>query len=157
MAELTIDWQNNTDTKVDKDKIHQHLVAILRRLKTVGRVEVEISLITDKEIKKLKQRYLGINEPTDVLSFTYDRPEFVSHAGAAGLTTRSHRGASVNDKRSKQTLADSRDRVDGPTGSIAISVETATKQAAQAGIELIDELKTLSSHGLLHLLGYSHR
>lgn len=144
MAEILVIWRNTTKTTVDTKKIEQHLLEVLRRLETVGRVEIEISLITVKEIKKLKQRFFGINEPTDVLSFAYDRQEFDSHAGAEYL------------KRSKQTLADSNGRAEGLNGSIAISVETAIKQAAQAGIELIDELKTLSSHGLLHLLGYHH-
>ncbi|MEK7202576.1 MAG: rRNA maturation RNase YbeY [Patescibacteria group bacterium] len=121
MAELKILWQNTTKTTVDTKEIEQHLLEVLRRLKTVGRVEIEISIVDDKEIKTLKQRFFGINEPTDVLSFPYDG------------------------------------EVKGLTGSLAISVETATKQAAEAGIELIDELKTLSSHGLLHLLGYHHR
>ena|SRR3989344_760736 len=121
MAELSVLWQNSTNIPIDKKAIEQHLLAILLRLNTVDRVEVEISIVTDKEIKELKKRYLGVNEPTDVLSFPYD--------GKMGNLT----------------------------GSIAISYETATKQAAQAGVELIEELKMLSSHGLLHLLGYHHR
>lgn len=121
MAELSILWQNSTDITVDHKEIEQHLLAILRRLKTVGTVEVEISIVTDKEIKALKHRFFGIDEPTDVLSFPYE--------GKMGSLI----------------------------GSIAISIDTASKQAAQAGIGLIDELKMLSGHGLLHLLGYHHK
>lgn len=121
MAELKILWQNTTKTSVDTKEIEQHLLEVLRRLKTVGRVEIEISIVNDKEIKTLKLRFFGINEPTDVLSFPYDS------------------------------------EVKGLTGSIAISVETASRQASAAGIELISEIKMLSSHGLLHLLGYHHK
>lgn len=42
-------------------------------------------------------------------------------------------------------------------GSIVISLETADRQAAQAGTSLLDEVKTLAGHGFLHLLGYDHR
>jgi probable rRNA maturation factor len=42
-------------------------------------------------------------------------------------------------------------------GSLAISIDTAKKQAAQAGTALIEELKILAGHGLLHLLGYHHK
>lgn len=42
-------------------------------------------------------------------------------------------------------------------GSIVISVDTATKQAKQAGISLEQEMRTLTGHGFLHLLGYHHR
>lgn len=42
-------------------------------------------------------------------------------------------------------------------GSIVISVDTATKQARDGGVELITELESLVGHGLLHLLGYHHQ
>ncbi len=42
-------------------------------------------------------------------------------------------------------------------GSIVVSVETAQRQADQAGIPVEAEIKTLATHGLLHLLGYHHQ
>lgn len=39
-------------------------------------------------------------------------------------------------------------------GDIAISVDTAEFQAREAGIAVMDELKLLCIHGLLHLLGH---
>ena len=41
-------------------------------------------------------------------------------------------------------------------GDVAISVETARKQAAEQGHMLGVELKVLILHGLLHLAGYDH-
>lgn len=41
-------------------------------------------------------------------------------------------------------------------GDIAISVPTATRQAAQAGHDLKAELQLLAIHGTLHLLGHDH-
>jgi len=41
-------------------------------------------------------------------------------------------------------------------GDIAISVETAERQAARVGHPLETELKFLLLHGLLHLCGYDH-
>ncbi|HVO67115.1 MAG TPA: rRNA maturation RNase YbeY [Syntrophales bacterium] len=41
-------------------------------------------------------------------------------------------------------------------GDIVISVETALKDAEEAGIELNDELEFLMVHGVLHLLNYNH-
>lgn len=41
-------------------------------------------------------------------------------------------------------------------GDIVISVETALKDAGEAGIELNDELEYLMIHGMLHLLKYNH-
>jgi probable rRNA maturation factor len=41
-------------------------------------------------------------------------------------------------------------------GDIAISLETASRQAAEAGISLERELGTLLLHALLHLCGHDH-
>jgi probable rRNA maturation factor len=41
-------------------------------------------------------------------------------------------------------------------GDLAISVETADKQAKEQGHVLAEELKVLVLHGLLHLAGYDH-
>jgi probable rRNA maturation factor len=41
-------------------------------------------------------------------------------------------------------------------GDIVISVERASKDAEEAGIELSDELEFLMIHGILHLLNYNH-
>lgn len=117
---LSITWQNSTKTKVNPEVIQSHLESVLRPLKGVGTVVIELTLVGDKEITQLKSQFLGRTEATDVLSFPN------------------------NDKNLDLT------------GSIAISVDTARRQAGQAGIELIDELKMLSTHGLLHLLGYHH-
>ncbi|KAM1013316.1 hypothetical protein EV1_042908 [Malus domestica] len=41
-------------------------------------------------------------------------------------------------------------------GDIVISVETAARQAEERGHTLIDEIRVLMIHGLLHLLGFDH-
>jgi probable rRNA maturation factor len=41
-------------------------------------------------------------------------------------------------------------------GDVAISVETALRQAAEQGHALATEIKVLILHGLLHLAGYDH-
>ncbi len=41
-------------------------------------------------------------------------------------------------------------------GDIVISVDTATRQAAEVGHPLEQELRVLLVHGFLHLLGYDH-
>lgn len=41
-------------------------------------------------------------------------------------------------------------------GDVVISAETAAREAAEAGIEMFDELVFLLLHGILHLLGYDH-
>ena len=41
-------------------------------------------------------------------------------------------------------------------GDIILSVETAHRDAAAEGMDLMDEVEFLTIHGLLHLLGYEH-
>jgi probable rRNA maturation factor len=45
---------------------------------------------------------------------------------------------------------------EGVAGDLAISVETASRQAAEHGHSLEDELRVLILHGMLHLAGYDH-
>jgi probable rRNA maturation factor len=53
------------------------------------------------------------------------------------------------------------DRTEGPDGKlhlgdIAVSLETAARQASGVGWNLDREVKRLLVHGILHLLGYDH-
>jgi probable rRNA maturation factor len=41
-------------------------------------------------------------------------------------------------------------------GDIVLSAETAARDAAASGIDLMDEVEFLLIHGLLHLIGYEH-
>jgi rRNA maturation RNase YbeY len=86
-------------------------------------------------------RFRGKNKATDVLSFPSATPTLVSKSrpGApADLGTRADVG------------------VPDIAGDLAISVDTARKQAAGLGHALRVEIKVLMLHGLLHLAGYDH-
>lgn len=48
------------------------------------------------------------------------------------------------------------ENAEGLAGDLAISVETAARQAAEHGHSLDEELRILTLHGLLHLAGYDH-
>jgi len=41
-------------------------------------------------------------------------------------------------------------------GDVVISLDTASRQAAERGRSLAEEVRTLLIHGVLHLLGYDH-
>jgi probable rRNA maturation factor len=45
---------------------------------------------------------------------------------------------------------------EGAAGDIAISIETAARQAAEHGHTLPDEVRILLLHGVLHLAGFDH-
>ncbi len=106
----------------------------LRRARRVVPVsgQVSVFLTSDHAIKQLNGKFRGLHHATDVISFpALDLPAQKSSAGS---------------------------RVAHPTiaGDIAISLDTAARQAKQFGHPLMTELKILMLHGLLHLAGYDH-
>lgn len=48
------------------------------------------------------------------------------------------------------------DFVEGLAGDLAVSLDTAARQARRFGLTLEEEVKTLLLHGILHLAGYDH-
>jgi probable rRNA maturation factor len=94
---------------------------------------VSVLLTTDREIRRLNRRFRGKNKATDVLSFPAWDPSQVSKTRRPGAP----KGQRVS-------------------GDLAISVETARRQAAEQGHSLAVEVKVLMLHGLLHLAGYDH-
>jgi probable rRNA maturation factor len=90
--------------------------------------EVEVLLTSDAELKRLNRSFRGKNKATDVLSF----PAFVPDDFPSGFP--------------------------GPdtAGDLAISLETAARQAGAFGHSLRDEVRILLLHGLLHLSGLDH-
>ncbi len=89
---------------------------------------VALLFADDALLWRLNREHRGIDEPTDVLSFPGDEGETFPAAGGESRHI----------------------------GDIAVSVPTARRQAADAGLTLDEELRHLVLHGLLHLLGYDH-
>ena len=95
-------------------------------LQAVDRIEAELTIVLtdDEQLHQLNLQYLGIDAPTDVLSFPSD---FIDpDTGSPYL------------------------------GDILISIPRLLAQAAEAGHPVQDELRLLTVHGVLHLLGYDH-
>ena len=103
-----------------------------RAHKAVGLTgEVEVLLTSDAELKRLNRSFRGKNKATDVLSFPAFIPEGIP-AFPAGFP------------------------MPDTAGDLAISLETAFRQAASFGHSLEDEVRILLLHGLLHLSGLDH-
>ncbi len=91
--------------------------------------EVDVSLVTDEQIRELNFQFRNIDSSTDVLSFPL---------GQDGLyDTNPATGAKM-------------------LGDIVISVEHALKQADLYGHGIEREVAFLTVHSMLHLLGYDH-
>lgn len=98
-----------------------------RLRRQVARGRPFLCLITgDRELRRLNRRFLGLDRPTDVLSFP--APEQPAPAG-----------------KGPRWL-----------GEIAISAERAARQARRFGHTPEEEIRILMLHGLLHLMGMDH-
>ena len=86
-----------------------------------------ILITDDDEVRAMNLQFLGIDEPTDVLSFPDEADDFV------------------------QGMAD-----EPLLGDIAIALPTAERQAASVGHSINAEIAHLLTHGILHLCGYDH-
>ena len=85
-------------------------------------------LTSDERIRELNREFRGKSVPTDVLSFPTVAWEFGAGNG--------HRTKSAGD--------------------LAISLDTAARQAESMGHSLAVEVKVLILHGALHLAGFDH-
>ncbi len=97
-----------------------------------GRHQVEICVVltSDEEVKELNRTYRGLDEPTDVLSFSVQE-------GQGSFV--------VGDPKAGVYL-----------GDIVIAYPYARRQAVTQGHDIDMELNLLVIHGVLHLLGYDH-
>src|SRR5271168_2692645 len=90
--------------------------------------KISVLLTDDDRIRELNRQFRKKNAPTDVLSFPVIDWE----------------GDAANGHRDKSA------------GDLAISLDTAARQAESFGHSLATEVKVLILHGALHLAGFDH-
>ena len=120
--------------RVNLPAIRAYVRRLRRNLELDGR-DLNVCLVSDREIARLNARHRGKARPTDVLSFPWEEP------GAASLPARPARAAA---------------ELNGFLGDVVISAETARRNARAAGHSTAKEIRWLILHGALHLLGYDH-
>ena len=103
---------------------------VLKVLKQTGSVSVELSIVSEEEIKRLNSEFRSIDKVTDVLSFPLVEYE--------------------------ESVAPAYDEDRAMLGDIVISLERAAEQAEEFGHSFEREVAFLTAHSMLHLLGYDH-
>ena len=103
--------------------------ATLKHQKESPRVNLSVVLTNNRRLHKLNRDYLGIDAPTDVLSFPASESD----------------GSEIDPETGARYM-----------GDILISIPYARKGAKQAGNSLEVEVQLLVVHGVLHLLGHDH-
>lgn len=118
----------NDDTTTDLDLSWLENVAD-RMLLDLELEEEELSVLltNDSHIHELNREHRDEDKPTDVLAFPMDFEDGEPPEGPDRLL-----------------------------GDVVISLETAQRQAEEAGRGLREEVRFLLAHGILHLIGYDH-
>lgn len=102
---------------------------VLDRMRVHPLSELTVTLVDEDTMAALHQRWMDLPGPTDVMSFPMDelRPGSDDSTPTPGLL-----------------------------GDVVLCPSVAATQAASAGHSTADELLLLTTHGILHLLGFDH-
>ena len=126
---MTIEISNESGVAVDETVLLRLTEHNLAELHVSPDADVAILLVDEGAMEALHVQWMDEPGPTDVLSFPMDelRPGTEDQPAPAGLL-----------------------------GDIVLCPQVAETQAQAAGHSTVDELILLTTHGLLHLLGFDH-
>ena len=124
-----IEINNESAIAIDETVLLRLTERNLGQLNVSADADVAIVLVDEGAMEALHVQWMDEPGPTDVLSFPMDelRPGTLDHPTPPGLL-----------------------------GDIVLCPQVAETQAAAAKHTLMDELILLTTHGLLHLLGFDH-
>ena len=126
---MTIEISNESGIAVDETVLLRLMEYNLAELHVSPDADVAILLVDEGAMEALHVQWMDEPGPTDVLSFPMDelRPGTEDMPAPAGLL-----------------------------GDIVLCPQVAETQAVTAKHSTMDELVMLTTHGLLHLLGFDH-
>jgi probable rRNA maturation factor len=124
---------------LDIDALRALCAGVLEEESVEDASGLTIVFADDELLRSLNREHRDLDVPTDVLSF----PAWES-------------GLEDGDEFAPPEVPRDADDPGPYLGDIAVSVQTAARQAAVAGLTIEQELAHLVLHGLLHLLGYDH-
>lgn len=126
---MSIEISNETGHSVDEKRVLKLAGFALDRMKIHPGAELAIMFVDEEAMETLHMQWMDEPGPTDVLSFPMDelRPGTEHEPTPAGLL-----------------------------GDIVICPAVAARQAEVAGHETMNEVLLLTTHGVLHLLGFDH-
>ena len=126
---MTIEISNESGFEVDESKLLRLVDHALAELHVSAEADLAIILVDEGAMEALHVQWMDEPGPTDVLSFPMDelRPGTEDMPTAPGLL-----------------------------GDIVLCPQVAETQAQDAHHSTLAELVLLTTHGLLHLLGFDH-
>ena len=127
--EVNVDVLDESGTDVDVVELARLARFVMARMRLHPATQMCVRLVDEPTIAALNQRWMDATGPTDVLAFPMDE---------------------LTPSRPEE------EPQEGYLGDLALCPEVAARQAAEHGHAAIDEIRLLTVHGILHLLGYDH-
>jgi len=124
-----VELRNESGVEVDHSSLQRVIAYGMSALRVHRDAEVAVILVDEAAMEELHIEWMGESGPTDVLSFPMDELRPGPEGGEESL---------------------------GILGDIVLCPTVAAAQAEGAGHSVMAELRMLSVHGLLHLLGFDH-
>jgi len=126
---VSIEVLNETDTVLDEMELVACSRYVLEAMNVHPGADLCLKLVDEAAMEVLHVQWMDLPGPTDVMSFPMDelRPG-----------------------------RDGQEPEEGVLGDIVLCPSVAARQAAEAGHATEEELLLLTTHGILHLLGYDH-
>ena len=136
---MSVEVENETDHDVDARALVDVARHVLDKLGVNPLAELAISLVDEARMTELHVEWMDLPGPTDVMAFPMDELD---------VRTARATGRPLDDRPSdEQPLV---------LGDVVLCPAVAAKQAVEAGHSTDAELAMLTTHGLLHLLGFDH-
>ena len=134
---MSVEITNESAIPVGEVRLAAIAGFVLGELGIHPQAELSILVVDVPHMASLNERWMGEEGPTDVLAFPMDE-----------LTPGDRPGSSPaeHDDEADPALL----------GDIVLCPAVAVSQAAAAGHTFEEELQMLTTHGILHLLGYDH-
>ena len=126
---MSIDVLNETEFDIDELELVACSRYVLGEMRVHPGADLCLRLVDEEAMTTLHVQWMDLPGPTDVMSFPMDE------------LTPGHEGE---------------DPEEGILGDIVLCPSVAQKQAMEAGHALEEELLLLTTHGILHLLGFDH-
>ncbi|HYQ76332.1 rRNA maturation RNase YbeY, partial [Cellulomonas sp.] len=126
---MSIEVNNESGHEVDEAEFAALARFVLDQMHVHPQTDLSIMFVDTEVMTDLHVKWMDEPGPTDVLSFPMDelRPGRADEPTPAGLL-----------------------------GDVVLCPEVAVEQARTAGHSTAEELLLLTTHGILHLLGYDH-
>jgi len=126
---VSTEVSNESGYALDEEEFAALARFVLEEMHVHPQAELSILFVTTDVIAELNERWMAESGPTDVLSFPMDelRPGRSGEEAEPGIL-----------------------------GDIVLCPDVASRQARKAGHSTVEELLLLTTHGILHLLGFDH-